>query len=275
MLTRTNSESILGAIAPDTSTDYSHGVAITSSFHPDEDTHIEPVRYGKGSNLMSLLQTVLTDGDGPAPALADLAEGAVAREAATSRTSTTCGTGPSGPSSPWSCRASTTRSRLKATKRLRPLPPDLASRATAQPNPTWIPVANEAVRRLAGVMGGTAGGSIGEPFNRPMTAHFIGGCTIGDSPETGVVDPYQRVYGYPGLHVADGSAISANLGVNPSLTITAQAERAMAFWPNKGEADPRPALGEHYLPVPPVAPAHPVVPAAAPAALRLPIVGIR
>ena len=85
-------------------------------------------------------------------------------------------------------------------------------------------------------MGGTAGGSIGEPFNRPMTAHFIGGCTIGDSPETGVVDAYQRVYGYPGLHIADGSAISANLGVNPSLTITAQAERAMAFWPNKGEA---------------------------------------
>ena len=80
----------------------------------------------------------------------------------------------------------------------------------------------------------------------PLTAHFIGGCAIGDSPETGVVDPYQRVYGHPGLHVVDGSAISANLGVNPSLTITAQAERAMAFWPNKGEADPRPALGTTY-----------------------------
>ncbi len=92
-------------------------------------------------------------------------------------------------------------------------------------------------------MGGTAGGSIGEPFNMPMTAHFIGGCAIGTSPESGVVDPYQRVYGYPGLHVADGSAISANLGVNPSLTITAQAERAMALWPNKGEPDPRPAVG--------------------------------
>ena len=77
----------------------------------------------------------------------------------------------------------------------------------------------------------------------PLTAHFIGGCTIGDSPETGVVDPYQRVYGYPGLHVADGSAISANLGVNPSLTITAQAERAMSLWPNKGEADPGPRWG--------------------------------
>ena len=121
---------------------------------------------------------------------------------------------------------------------------------------------------------GFAGGTIGEPFNVPMTAHFIGGCTIGDSPETGVVDAYQRVYGHPGLHVADGSAISANLGVNPSLTITAQAERAMSFWPNKGEADPRPSLGSAYRRVAPVEPIAPVVPPTAPAALRLPIVGV-
>ena len=107
-----------------------------------------------------------------------------------------------------------------------------------------------------------------------MTAHFIGGCTIGDSPETGVVDAYQRVYGHPGLHVADGSAISANLGVNPSLTITAQAERAMSFWPNKGDPDPRPPLGTAYRPVAPVPPHAPVVPDSAPGALRLPIVGV-
>jgi cholesterol oxidase len=106
----------------------------------------------------------------------------------------------------------------------------------------------------------------------PLTAHFIGGCTIGDSAETGVVDAYQRVYGHPGLHIADGSAISANLGVNPSLTITAQAERAMALWPNAGDADPRPALGSSYRRISPVAPAHPIVPEDAPAALRLPIV---
>jgi cholesterol oxidase len=123
-------------------------------------------------------------------------------------------------------------------------------------------------------MGGTPGGSVGEPFNRPLTAHFIGGCTIGDSPDTGVVDAYQRVYGHPGLHVADGSAISANLGVNPSLTITAQAERAMAFWPNRDGPDPRPALGTPYRRIAPVAPAHPSVPASAPGALRLPIVAV-
>jgi cholesterol oxidase len=142
------------------------------------------------------------------------------------------------------------------------------------PNPTWIPVANQAVRKMAEIMGGRPGGSVGEPFNRPLTAHFIGGCTIGESAETGVIDPFQRVFGYPGLHVVDGSAITANLGVNPSLTITAQAERAMAYWPNKGEPDARPPLGTPYQRVAPVQPGRPAVPPSAPGALRLPIVAV-
>jgi len=273
-LSRTNSESISGAIAPDRSIDYSYGIAITSSFHPDADTHVEPVRYGKGSNVMALLQTVLTDGDGPEPRwqtwlkemwkerrnVADLYDlkhwserTVVALVMQTLDNSIT-----------------TYPKRIPGTKKWR-----LTSRqGHGQPNPTWIPVANKVVRKMATIMGGTAGASIGEPFNMPMTAHFIGGCAIGTSPENGVVDPYQRVYGHPGLHVADGSAISANLGVNPSLTITAQAERAMALWPNKGEADPRPAVGSAYEPVTPVAPRNPVVPDSAPGALRLPIVSV-
>ena len=89
-----------------------------------------------------------------------------------------------------------------------------------------------------------------------------------------MIDPYQRVFGYDGLHISDGSAITANLGVNPSLTITAQAERAMSFWPNKGEQDPRPSLGAAYERLAPVAPQRPAVPESAPAALRLPIVGV-
>ena len=92
---------------------------------------------------------------------------------------------------------------------------------------------------------------------------------IGESPEHGVVDAYQRVFGHPGLHVVDGAAVSANLGVNPSLTITAQAERAMSLWPNAGAADPRPAQGSAYVRLAPVAPVRPAVPAAAPRALRL------
>jgi cholesterol oxidase len=102
-----------------------------------------------------------------------------------------------------------------------------------------------------------------------MTAHFVGGCCIGADPDSGVIDGYHRVFGHDGLHIVDGSAVSANLGVNPSLTITAQAERAMALWPNKGEQDLRPTLGSAYVEVPVVAPATPVVPADAPGALRV------
>lgn len=271
-LTRTNSESILGAIAPDTSVDYSTGVAITSSFHPDADTHIEPVRYGKGSNVMSLLQTVLTDGDGPMPRWRTWLhemwnQRAHVRDLYDFRH--------------WSERTvialvmQSLDNSITTYPRRTPFGWVMTSRqGHGRPNPTWIPAANEAVRRMAATMGGTPGGSIGEPFNRPLTAHFIGGCTIGDSPATGVVDPYQRVFNYPGLHVVDGSAISANLGVNPSLTITAQAERAMAFWPNKGEPDPRPEPGATYRRLGPVPPRHPTVPEAAPGALRLPVVEV-
>ena len=108
-----------------------------------------------------------------------------------------------------------------------------------------------------------------------MTAHFVGGCCIGADAEHGVIDAYHRVFGHDGLHIVDGSAVSANLGVNPSLTITAQAERAMAYWPNRGEADPRPAPGSPYRAVRPVSPAHPAVPAGAPGSLRSPIVQVR
>ncbi len=273
-LSRTNSESILGAIAPDTTVDYSRGVAITSSFHPDENTHIEPVRYGKGSNVMSLLQTVLTDGDRPEPrwwtwlkeiwrekaSVLDLYDMrhwsertviALVMQSLDNSITT------------FTKRNPVTGKRFLSSKQ-----------GHGRPNPTWIPVGNEAVRRMAAILGGKPGGSVGEPFNRPLTAHFIGGCAIGESPETGVIDPFQRVFGHPGLHVVDGSAITANLGVNPSLTITAQAERAMAFWPNKGEPDPRPALGTPYHRIAPVRPARPAVPESAPGALRLPIVAV-
>ena len=141
-----------------------------------------------------------------------------------------------------------------------------------EPNPTWIPAGNEVTRRIAKKIDGVAGGTWGELFNIPLTAHFLGGAAIGDSPQHGVIDPYQRVYNYPTLSVHDGASISANLGVNPSLSITAQAERAASLWPNKGQVDQRPAQGQPYKRLAPIPPEHPVVPVEAPAGLRhLPI----
>jgi cholesterol oxidase len=138
-----------------------------------------------------------------------------------------------------------------------------------EPNPDWIPVAHTITRMFAERIDGEPRGSLADPFNKPISAHYLGGAVIGLTAQDGVIDPYHRVHGYPGLHVIDGSAITANLGVNPSLTITAQSERAVALWPNKGDADQRPAPGAEYQRLGPVAPRHPAVPASARGALRL------
>jgi len=277
VLTRTNSESIVGAqtLSVTSELDLTHGVAITSSIHPTPDTHVEPVRYGKGSNAMGLLQTLMTDGAGPqgtdVPRWRQFLDQA--------------GQDPRGVirllnPRDWSERTVIAlvmqhldNSITTFTKR-GPLGKRLLSskQGHGEPNPTWIPAGNEVTRRIAEKIDGVAGGTWGELFNIPLTAHFLGGAAIGDSADSGVIDPYQRVYNYPTLYVTDGAAISANLGVNPSLSITAQAERAAALWPNKGEADLRPPQGERYRRLDPIAPVRPVVPAEAPAALRrLPI----
>ncbi|MBB1243812.1 GMC family oxidoreductase, partial [Streptomyces durbertensis] len=140
--------------------------------------------------------------------------------------------------------------------------------------PLHIPAGARAARHLAEEINGFAGTNVGELMGTPLTAHFLGGCPIGDDPEHGVIDPYHRLYGHPGISVVDGAAVTANLGVNPSLTITAQAERAMSLWPNKGEADPRPAQGRPYQRIRPVEPRTPAVPESAFAALRLPLLPV-
>jgi len=277
VLTRTNSESIVGAgrLEVGNDLDLTYGVAITSSIHPTSDTHIEPVRYGRGSNAMGLLQTLMTDGAGPegtdVPRWKQLFQNAEADPKGTLRLLNP---------RRWSERTvialvmqhldnSITTFTRKTRFGFRMLD---SKQGHGEPNPTWIPAGNEVTRRIAEKIDGVAGGTWGELFNIPLTAHFLGGAAIGDSPEHGVIDPYQRVYGYPTLSVMDGAAVSANLGVNPSLSITAQAERAAALWPNKGEEDLRPSQGEPYRKLAPIPPQHPVVPEHAPAALRrLPI----
>ncbi len=271
-LTRTNSEALVGATASlrgRPKRDFTRGVAITSSFHPDADTHIEPVRYAKGSNAMGLLSTLMTDGGGRIPRWLKLIGRTLRHPLQYLEHLVGLGS--------WSERTTIalTMQSLDNSITVRPRRKLLggvgltSSRGHGEPSPRWIPAAHEAARRIAAIIGGYPGAPIGDAFNVPMTAHFLGGCVIGDSPATGVVDPYHRLYGHPGLHVVDGSAVSANLGVNPALTITAQAERAMSMWPNKGEADPRPPEGTAYEVVPAVEPRHPVVSVHAPAALRL------
>ena len=273
-LSRTNSEALFGASTKDPGTDFTQGVAITSSFYPEEGTHVEPVRYGKGSNAMGLLATVLTEEEPgtprwktwlrtvaqqPGTALRALwprrwsERGIITLVMQTQDNSLTV-FGDRGPGGRW---------RLRSTQ------------GDGEPNPTFIPAAYEVTQRMADQIGGEALGSLGDLVDAPLTAHFVGGAVIGQDAETGVIDAYHRVFGYPGLHVVDGSAITANLGVNPSLTITAQAERAMAYWPNNGEPDGRPALGSRYAEISPVAPHRPFVPDSAPGALHLPIVDIR
>ncbi|GGK73086.1 FAD-dependent oxidoreductase [Ornithinimicrobium pekingense] len=265
VLTRTNSEALVGAMVPPgrrrrKGVDFTRGVAITSSFHPDEDTHVEPVRYGRGQNAMGLLTTLMTDGGGRVPRPLRWL-GQVARHPVRA-VEMVAGLGS------WSERSTialvmqsldnsiTVRAGRGLLGRYRLT----SAQGHGEPSPTWIPAAHRAVRAMARRIGGYPAGSIGEIFDVPMTAHFLGGCVIGDTPRTGVIDPYHRVHGHPGLHVVDGSAVSANLGVNPSLTITAQAERAMSLWPVRGETDPRPGPGEAYRRLDPVAPGRPVVP---------------
>lgn len=135
--------------------------------------------------------------------------------------------------------------------------------------PPILEIANEVAARVAEKIGGRAAQTWFSVAEKATSSHFVGGMTMGDSADEGVIDPYQRVYGHPGLHIMDGSVIAANPGVNPSLTIAALAERAMAFWPNKGDADTRPPLGSGYERIAPVMPHRPIVPAGAPAEYRL------
>ncbi|MEW2167551.1 GMC family oxidoreductase [Streptomyces sp. NPDC007084] len=280
-LTRTNSEALVGAQTDDRryrrlhggKADFTRGVAITSSIHPDENTHIEPVRYGRGSNAMgglSILQVPYAEGSSRVAGwFANAARHPllVLRSLSNRR---------------WSERtiiglvmqsldnSLTTYLKPKgAGKGLL-----TARQGHGAPNPKQIRAASQAATTLAEEINGFAGSNVGELMGTPLTAHFLGGCPIGASARDGVIDPYHRLYGHPGISVVDGSAVSANLGVNPSLTITAQAERAMSFWPNKGEADPRPAQGAAYERLKAVEPARPAVPADAFGALRLPFLGM-
>ena len=266
-LSRTNSEALTGAIMPTVKNDFSRGAAITSSFYPSPDTHIEPVRYGKGSNSMGLLQTMLTDGWSAKERRRNWIKQFIAKPSLVLTILNV---------RRWSERTvialvmQNVDSSIKVFRKRGLFGYKLSSQNDSEnPNATYIPAANETVKLIAENYGGIPAGTVGDLIGAPFTAHFVGGCVIGSDQNTGVIDPYHRVYNYTTLHVVDGSTITANLGVNPSLTITAQAERAFSMWPNKGEIDPRPVQGAAYKKISAVAPIAPVVPRGAIGELRI------
>lgn len=247
-LTRTNSEALDGAVAtavPDT-LELAQGVAITTSFHIDDRTHVENVRYGPGSNLMGALATVMVPGDrGLARRLGSVLSQVLRAPIRQARL---------GSLRRWSERGiialvmQTADNSLTLSLRRRFGRMVLTSaQGHGEPNPSHLPQAHRAATAIAARMESESGipaaarGSWPEVFGIPLTAHFLGGAVISESPDTGVIDAYHRVWGHPGLHVVDGAAVPANPGVNPSLTITALAERALSYWPRAGEEDQRPA----------------------------------
>lgn len=236
-MVRTNSEALFAIVAPDADEDFTRGVAITSILHTDEHSHVEPVRYGHGSGFF---RTMLLP-HGPGLSLLSRGSRAARRFLKEPRL--------------WT-RALTVRDISRQTQVLlymQTLDGTLQLRLGRKvrtgfrkalmsevddPNvapKAFIPEATAIAERFAKKVRGVVSGLFTETLlGVPSTAHILGGCTMGSDAESGVIDSQHRVHGYEGLFVIDGSAMSANPGVNPSLTITAMAERAMSMIPVKG-----------------------------------------
>jgi cholesterol oxidase len=245
-MVRTNSEALLGASSRDRLTDYSEGIAITSIFHADDVTAIEPVRYPAGSSLMRFLAAPLVDSGGSflVRFLKTITQ-IILHPVDFLKTHILPG---------WAQRTTIllvmqtedNRIRLRLgrsiftlfRKNLVSLPDEQAA------IPGKIDIGHKITREFAERIDGIPAGSVNEGlFDIPMTAHILGGCPIGLNAAEGVVDLDCQLHNYPGLYVVDGAIMPANPGVNPSLTITALAEYAMSRIPQKAGVIPRPPLG--------------------------------
>lgn len=232
---RTNSETLLGVRSLVPGTDYTRGVAITSSVHPDPETHLEPVRFGKGHDAMCVLVAALTDGEKRLPRALRWIGNELRHPIRHLRLRRPPG---------WAKETiillvMQTLDNFFHLRRRRPwFFPFVKVLATAtgaeRRHPTWLPAGNDFGRRLARRTGGVAANVVTEVgANAPITAHILGGCSFGPTPGEGVIDGENRVKGYANMLVCDGSQIPENLGVNPALSIAAFAERAMSFIPAK------------------------------------------
>ncbi len=236
-------------------------VTITSGVWPDDVTSIEPTYWGVGSDIFAFLGTYHQHGAQEHSIESWLRE-LIAQPVETLRISDP---------RHWSERSFVALCMQTTDTSIDLYWHDgrLRRRPSGTPPSVHKPGVEEFVDRVARQLDSGEGALLTEVINRNASAHFVGGIPIGDSSEDGAVDPYLRMFGQPGLHVMDGSVMPTNPGVNPSLTITALAERAMSLWPNKGDVDTRPPLGSGYERVDPVVPHRPIVPAGAPGELRL------
>jgi len=229
-LVRTNSEAIVAALSPNPDDDLTDGAAISSHFYPNAHTHITQNRFPRGYDFMRWYMGPLTDGPGALSRALRSIAGILFHPLRTFRTLFARN---------WHKRITvlTVMQNLDSGIAFRrgrrpfwPFSPVLHSKRGPQgATPTYIPEANEAARKLAEQIGGAPLNNLLESVgNASVTAHILGGCAIAAGPEAGVIDSDHQVFGYPGLYVTDASAIPANVGVNPSLTITALAERFSA-----------------------------------------------
>ncbi|MBC8401301.1 MAG: GMC family oxidoreductase [Candidatus Marinimicrobia bacterium] len=239
-MTRTNSEALLGVIAKQTDVDYSAGIAITSGVYPDENTQIETVRYGKGHDAMALLTTLLVGGGKTWPRPLRFLGNIIRHPLTFLRFLIPFG---------WAQRATILLVMQKIDNYLRLEYKRrwwrLGGRSmnsnwhTDKKVPSYLPIANEFAERMSDKINGRPASCLPEVlFNTSTTAHILGGCVMAESAEKGVIDFQGKIHGYDNLYVIDGSVIPANLGVNPSLTITAVAEYFMDKFPVKENPSP-------------------------------------
>lgn len=233
---RTNSEVMTGLSAKRGSRFEPEGVAITSGLFVNEDTHIEVVRYPKGSSVMNFLTTLLIDKKRGRTRIFRWLLTILKHPLQLLSISIPWG---------WAKRSvvllvmQTIHNKLELVRKRRwwsPFKKVLTSRNTGKKVPAYIQGANDAARWMARRVKGIPQSAWTEVlFDIPVSAHILGGCVMGRSENEGVTDKYHRVFGYDNMYILDGSVVPANLGVNPSLTITAMAERAMSYIPENGE----------------------------------------
>ncbi len=236
---RTNSEVLMGVTTRRRDVDLSRGIAIGSILDTDEHSHIEPVRYPSGSGFFRTLMAPHAPGEHGVVRLARALGTALRHPIRTLRTYFV---------PDWArytmillyMRALEGHLRIRLGRPLRRLfRRGLTTELSDGPRPSAsIPEATELGRRVAERIDGYTCSMITETaLGIPTTAHILGGCVMAEGPERGVIDHRHRVFGHEGLYVIDGSAVSANPGVNPSLTICALAERAMTFIPARAETE--------------------------------------